>query len=181
MNGIGYQSYKKQRLREGYTSTGMELAGNERYCVYWGRSHQMDHETGVTARSPLKFGRAKFTTALQRGRNQAGADFRIYGEIVVRSNDATKTFETMIAELYRYRRAVGPQGQMELYDFLDDEIPDAILSAARWMNAHYPKDIMEVNVYDADIQVPLWDKKTRQFDPVRINNCRSSALLERRN
>lgn len=156
MRGIGYQAYRNQRINEGLSKSSIEDSGNERYCVYWGRSHQEDHETSIMARGHLKFGRAKFTTALQRGRNQAGADFRIYGEIILDSNRATYDFEHDVKHLLKKNNITGSQGQLELYNFKDDEIKNMITSVIATMKNENYYNIVEANIYLDDFtKIPL--------------------------
>ena len=100
MQGIGYQEARQKRFAEGFTGSNLESKGNEEYLVYFGRAHITDFETGVAARGLMKIGRGKFKTALMRGRNQPGVDFRIYAEIIVATNADThateRTAETIL-------------------------------------------------------------------------------------
>jgi hypothetical protein len=165
MQGIGYQSYRKLRIAEGIPPGSIEFKGYERYCVYWGRSHQIDHESGLVARGPLKFGRGKFTTALQRGRNEGGADFRIYAEIILDSEAATYAVENKISEMMYGRREVGDQGQRELYDILDNEIENTVKISAQLIEDETDFWIHEVNLY-------LNERRSIEFtrDPSKVRS-----------
>lgn len=129
MKGIGYHAYSEfRRINEGHEiSRGQqEKPGNERYIIYFGRAYVKDFETGLVARGPLKIGRGKFATALMRGRNQPGIDFRIYAEIVLDCNDATYACEEILKDVLSHRNIKGPQGQKELYDIKDSELRKAV-------------------------------------------------------
>lgn len=126
MLGIGYQEAKQKRFDEGFARSQIEKRGNEEYLLYFARAHIVDHETGLEARGQLKIGRGKFKTALQRGRNQPGVDFRIYAEVLVESNADTYHIENIVKRVLSYRNVVGSQGQRELYDISDDELYDTV-------------------------------------------------------
>jgi len=147
MQGIGYQEYRKNRLNEGYSASEIESVGNERFLIYFGRAHLVDHETGIEGRGYLKIGRGKFATALMRGRNQPGIDFRIYSEIILESNQATKDIEELIKiHLWQYNKTFS-QGQREMYDISDTDLGskvDHIVSLAKHRTYHV---IREVNHY----------------------------------
>jgi len=124
--GIGYQAVKQLRMNEGYTASQIESVGNEEYILYFGRAHVYDHETGLEARGPLKIGRGKYLSALLRGRNQPGVDFRIYATIVVSTNAETHMIERVAQYLYDDRNIVGSQGQRELYNITDQELTQIV-------------------------------------------------------
>lgn len=148
INGIGYQEYKKmRRINEQLTTTAMEMPGNERYVIYFGRAHVVDFESGVIARGHLKIGRGKFVTALQRGRNQPGIDFRVYGEIVLDSNQATRDAENIIKEALAHRHIVLSQGQQEMYQFKDDEINNVLTTIAEIIESETSHTVIEINLY----------------------------------
>lgn len=155
LNGIGYQENRKLRFEEGIRRGDIEKPGFERFAIYWGRSHVVDHETGIEARGDLKIGRAKFITALQRGRNEGGSDFRIYGEIILESNEATHEFEQCMKILFKDRNKIGRQGQKELYDVNDHEIGDMIRKSAEHMQLNSYHKILEVNLYKDGKKVNL--------------------------
>ena len=121
MLGLGYQEARAQRKSYGYTASNMESKGNEEYLLYFGRAHMTDFETGVAARGLLKVGRGKWKTALMRGRNQPGVDFRIYAEILLNSNDDTHTVEGIVKKHFKDKNIKGSQGQKELYDIKSNE------------------------------------------------------------
>lgn len=124
--GIGYQEARELRLAEGLKKSEIESKGNESYLIYFGRAHLTDFETGMECRGPLKIGRGKFMTALMRGRNQPGIDFRVYAEIKVETNDDTYALESVAKEIFKHRNIIGSQGQRELYDFKDEELYDVV-------------------------------------------------------
>lgn len=129
MKGIGYHGYSEfRKLNEGHQISrgAQERPGNERYIIYFGRAYVQDFETGVLARGPLKIGRGKFASALMRGRNQPGIDFRIYAEIVLDSNEATYICEEIIKDALGHRNIKGKQGQKELYNIKDKELKKTV-------------------------------------------------------
>lgn len=129
--GITYQDYKEERkkLFEGCKSPSQEIEkkGNEEYHVYMGRAHIKDFTTGSESRGFLKVGRGKFATAIQRGRNQPGVDFRLYAMIKFSTNAETWQCERIFKEIMSERNVKGLQGQQELYDFEDAEIKDTVV------------------------------------------------------
>jgi len=120
--GIGYQAVKQLRFDEGYIASNIESVGNEQYLLYFGRPHVYDYETGIEARGLMKIGRGKYLTALLRGRNQPGVDFRIYATIVVSTNAETHMIERVAQDLFKDRNVKGSQGQRELYNISDEEL-----------------------------------------------------------
>lgn len=149
VKGIGYQEYKRMRiLNEGLTATSIEKNGNERFALYFGRSHLYDFETGVLARGHLKIGRAKFITALQRGRNQPGVDFRVYAEIILESNEATHVGEKILEDALSHRHIRLSQGQTEMYRYNDMEISNVVKTIADIIKAETPYQILEVNLFE---------------------------------
>ena len=126
MLGIGYQEAKQKRINEGFARGKIEKRGNEEYLLYFARAHIVDHETGLEARGLLKIGRGKFKTALQRGRNQPGVDFRIYAEVLVESNADTYHIEDIVKRILSNKNIQGSQGQRELYDISDDELYEVV-------------------------------------------------------
>jgi len=149
-NGIGYQDYKEQRkkqfIAEGLPPGKIENTNEEyaEWVIYFGRACIFDFETGKFARAPLKIGRGKFVTAIQRGRNQPGVDFRIYAAIIVTDNRDTKEIENRIKEVYKDRNIPGSQGQRELYDFKDGEIKDLVNT----IRTNYTSVIKKVAFYE---------------------------------
>ena len=148
--GIGYQDARKKRFDEGFSGSGvngLESQGNEEYLIYFGRACVNDFATGVPARGLMKIGRGKFKTALQRGRNQPGIDFRIYAEILLYSNEDTHTVEKLITKSFKDRNVPGSQGQKELYDFTDDELIDVVYTIEEMVKDFTDVEIKEVNFY----------------------------------
>ncbi len=154
ITGIGYQANRTQRMMEGYSGNRMEAAGNERYLVYFGRAHLIDHETGVETRGHMKIGRGKFATAIQRGRNQPGVDFRIYGEIILGSNEATHEVEKLISYELRHKHKEFSQGQSEMYEIEDDELETILDNMATLTRKNHWK-ILELNLYDNDKKISM--------------------------
>ena len=147
MQGIGYQEARKKRLTEGYTGGNLESKGNEEYLLYFGRAHVKDFETGKQARGLLKIGRGKFKTALQRGRNQPGVDFRIYAEILVATNDDTYKIENVAKDILSHKNVPGDQGQKELYDIKDNELFDTVNDVAEVAIDCQNVKVLSINFY----------------------------------
>ena len=162
--GIGYQEYKDMRtLNEGLKSGELEDPGNERFLIYFGRLHLSDHQTGLECRGPLKIGRGKFATALMRGRNQPGGDFRIYGEIIVSENIETEVGEKIIKKKLKHRNIVMSQGQQELYDIEDYELEDIIKEISELINRQC--NVIEVKTFKNGFPVDLsFNKGTSLFE-----------------
>ena len=154
ITGIGYQANRMQRINEGFSGNRMEAAGNERYLLYFGRAHLTDHETGVQTRGHMKIGRGKFSTAIQRGRNQPGVDFRIYGEIILTNNDDTHEVEKIVARALKHKHMHFEQGQSEMYDIRDDELYNTLRDMAKLIKSH-GIEILEVNIYDNDKKISV--------------------------
>jgi hypothetical protein len=125
----------------------MEQSGNERYLIYFGRAHLTDHESGAECRGHLKIGRGKFATALMRGRNQPGIDFRVYAELILRDNQATKDIEDIIKDALAHRNMTFSQGQREMYNIKDDEIETVLTTIADIVRAETDHEILETNYY----------------------------------
>jgi len=148
--GIGYQESRKKRFNEGFSGSGvngLESKGNEEFIIYFGRACVSDHETGVPARGMMKIGRGKFKTALMRGRNQPGIDFRVYAEIILYENEDTHIVEKLIAKTFKDRNMKGSQGQKELYNFTDDELTDVVYTIEEMVKDFTDVEIKEVNFY----------------------------------
>ena len=132
IKGIGYLGYCKERMNEGYTTqqkrdgSGYEQPGQERYVLYFARSHITDFETGVIARGQMKIGQAKYLSAVMRTRNQPGNDFRCYAEVVLTDLQQTFDAEAIVKKLYKGRRIKLTQNQQELYNFKDEELKDVV-------------------------------------------------------
>lgn len=145
--GIGYQEYRQKRIAEGISPSEIESPGNERYLIYFGRAHLYDHESMILSRGFLKIGRGKFATAIQRGRNQPGVDFRIYGEIILDSNEATYSAESILKDALSHRHIEFDQGQDEMYDIKDEELEETIKAIAEIIDSETVYKILEVNTY----------------------------------
>jgi predicted nucleotidyltransferase len=147
--GIGYQEYRKKRvMNENLRYGDIEKTGNERYIIYFGRAHVIDHLSNTEHTGPLKIGRGKFATALMRGRNQPGIDFRIYAEIVLESNEATYAVENLIKSKLGDRNMTLSQNQQECYNITNQELPqivESILDDVKGTMKQYP--ILEVNIF----------------------------------
>ena len=168
MKGIGYHAYSEFRneIENRSISRGrQEQSGNERYIIYFGRAYVDDFETGVTARGPLKIGRGKFASALMRGRNQPGIDFRIFAEIVLDSNDATYACEDIVKDALGHRNIKGKQGQKELYDIKDRELKKTVETIVEIFNSEiYSHKILEVIFFQNDKKYTkkIVNKKTKK-------------------
>ena len=75
MTGIGYKEIKQRRLDEGIPAGKTETPENAEPCIYIGRAHLHDHETGVLARGPVKMGRATHTETIARAFIFVGCDY----------------------------------------------------------------------------------------------------------
>lgn len=123
--GAGWAEIIKERKAAGHEL--LEHSENPEWTIYAARAHVKDHVTGIEARGPLKIGRGKYMNNIQRGRNQSGADFRVYARLILEDNQGTKDIEKYVKTTFADRKFVGPQStQSELYDFSDDEIKDLI-------------------------------------------------------
>lgn len=121
--GYNYHDICNERIAEGVPKNRLEK--DEEHCVYIGRMHITDYETGIIGRGPCKIGRAVYVNAVQRGRNQSGGDFRIYARIIVINKFYTSQIEKYIAKKYNTKKATGPlDNQTELYNFQDHELED---------------------------------------------------------
>ncbi len=147
MSGIGYQEYRKLRINEGYTSSNMESKGNERFLIYFGRAHVTDFESNQPCRSYLKIGRGKFATAIMRGRNQPGIDFRIYAEIILPNDAATYVVEKIIKDALGHRNMKFSQGQKEMYNINDSELLDTVNTIIDIVKAETDYKVLETNFY----------------------------------
>ena len=152
MQGIGYQEARQKRFAEGFTGSNLESKGNEEYLLYFGRAHITDYESGVTARGYMKVGRGKFKTALMRGRNQPGVDFRIYAEIIVKTNAQTHQIEKLAESMLQEKSIKGSQGQKELYDIKDEELFDVVNDIAEVARDSNSIDVVEFNFYNNNNQ-----------------------------
>jgi len=147
MIGLGYLDYCQKRIDEGLstqqtkTGFGFEDPGQERFVVYFARTHIIDHQTGIEARGLLKIGRAKFATALQRSRNQPGCDFRIYAEIVCETNNQIKELEKKVEKFLIDKHVELTQNQRELYDIKDDELRPTIKAILNHVYYFEPKEV----------------------------------------
>lgn len=163
MKGIGYQGYPEfRKLNEGHRicKSNQEENGNERYVIYFGRVYVKDFETGIVARGPLKIGRGKFVSAIMRGRNQSGADFRIFAEIVLDSNKATFVCEKILKDALSHRNIEGTQGQSELYDIKDREVKQTVDTIV---------SIFQSEVVSHDILEVVYFRTDKKFD-VKVYN-----------
>ncbi len=148
--GIGYQEARKKRFDEGFAGSGkngLESKGNEEFVIYFGRACLNDFESDILARGLLKIGRGKFKTALQRGRNQPGIDFRVYAEILLYNNEDTHTVEKLLTKSFKDRNVPGSQGQRELYNFTDDELVDVVYTIEELVGDFTDVAIKEINFY----------------------------------
>ena len=155
MKGIGYQEYKRKRMNEGLIASHIEDPGNERFLIYFGRAHLSDFESGIACRGHLKIGRGKFATAIQRGRNQSGIDFRIYAEIILGNNEATHVAEAKIKDALSHKHMTFSQGQDEMYNIKDEELEMVVATMAEIIDSETHYDILEVVTYLDNIKSKL--------------------------
>jgi len=146
IKGIGYLEYCRERMNEGYTTqqkkdgTGYEQPGQERYVLYFARSHVEDFESGVIARGHMKVGQAKYLSAVMRTRNQPGNDFRCYAEVVLHNLEQTFDAEALVKKIYKDRRIKLTQNQQELYNFNDSELSEIVYNVVDKLGIE-PKEV----------------------------------------
>ena len=146
IKGIGYLEYCRERMNEGYTTqqkkdgTGYEQPGQERYVLYFARSHVEDFESGVIARGHMKVGQAKYLSAVMRTRNQPGNDFRCYAEVVLHNLEQTFDAEALVKKIYKDRRIKLTQNQQELYNFNDSELSELVYNVVNKLGVE-PKEV----------------------------------------
>jgi len=146
IKGIGYLEYCRERMNEGYTTqqkkdgTGYEQPGQERYVLYFARSHVEDFESGVIARGHMKVGQAKYLSAVMRTRNQPGNDFRCYAEVVLHNLEQTFDAEALVKKIYKDRRIKLTQNQQELYNFNDSELSEIVYNVVNKLGIE-PKEV----------------------------------------
>jgi hypothetical protein len=164
MQGIGYQEARKKRFNKGFTGSNLESKGNEEYLLYFGRAHITDFESGVAARGKLKVGRGKFKTALMRGRNQPGVDFRIYAEIIVSTNAETYQIEKLAENILKDRSVKGSQGQKELYNIKDNELFNIVNDIAEVAKDCGNIKVQEINFYHDNKVTTYFLENTNIFE-----------------
>ena len=146
IKGIGYLEYCRERMNEGYTTqqkkdgTGYEQPGQERYVLYFARSHVEDFESGVIAGGHMKVGQAKYLSAVMRTRNQPGNDFRCYAEVVLHNLEQTFDAEALVKKIYKDRRIKLTQNQQELYSFNDAELSEVVYNVVNKLGVE-PKEV----------------------------------------
>lgn len=143
--GAGWEDIINERLTAGHTL--LENADNPEWTIYAARAHVVDHVTGNESRGPLKIGRGKYMNNIQRGRNQSGADFRVYARLILEDNQGTKDIEKYVKTKFADRKFIGPQKtQSELYDFKDEEIKDLIKDIETFANTNNVK-VKDIKIY----------------------------------
>jgi hypothetical protein len=147
MTGVGNREYTKILVEEGHKKSTLEAKGNERYLIYFGRAHLEDVDTGFVSRGHMKIGRGKFMTALMRGRNQPGVDFRVYAEMIVETNEDTHAAEKYIKAALRDKNVKMSQGQQELYRIPDSELLDVVTHVSSYIKSRKIATIKEINSY----------------------------------
>jgi hypothetical protein len=121
MNGAGHADYCNIRIsREGLARGKLELV--HRYVIYFARQYVTDYLTGTVSGAHLKIGQSTLFNSLQRGRNQAGGDFRILAELCFQSADAAKQAEKYAHYLFMNDQVRGPQNQQELFNIHDQDV-----------------------------------------------------------
>lgn len=125
MNGAGHDDYCNiRRSREGLTVK--ELEETHRYVVYFARQYLTCHVTGYVSSAHCKVGQSTLFNALQRGRNQAGGDFRILAELCFKDAKSAKKAEEYAHKLFMNRNVKGPQNQTELFDIPDNLVKKCV-------------------------------------------------------
>lgn len=121
MQGAGHDDYCKIRLhREGLARS--ELETQHRNVVYFARQYVKDHVTQHVAAAHCKIGQSTIFNVLQRGRNQAGGDFRILAELCFADAQSARKAESFAQFLFLNQQVKGPQNQTELYHILDEQV-----------------------------------------------------------
>ena len=133
-----------------------EIFGKDNdFCLYAGRMHTVDHQdANIVARGILKLGRGKALNPIQRGRGQGGSNFKIYGKIQLHNNADTWTGEKTIKKICRHRNVLGDEGQMELYDYKDEEIKDVILEISNSLCFDSDIDIVSSMLFYSETDKP---------------------------
>ncbi len=161
--GIGYQDYIQKRIDNkeyNFCDRHLEAKGNERYLIYFGRAHVSDFETGIQVREHLKIGRGKFASAVMRGRNQCGIDFRIYIELILKYDKDTRIAEGIIKEMLEHRNIkTCSQGQTELYNIKDSELKKTVMTIVDVLKSETTMPILEINNYYDDEILLMSNKK----------------------
>jgi|DEB0MinimDraft_10_1074344.scaffolds.fasta_scaffold121673_2 hypothetical protein len=125
------------------------------FCLYAGRMHTVDHQDpNIVARGILKLGRGKALNPIQRGRGQGGSNFKVYGKIQLHNNDDTWIGERTIKKICHHRNVPGDEGQMELYDYKDEEIKDVILEISCSLRFDSDIDIVSSMLFYNDTDEP---------------------------
>jgi predicted ATPase len=121
MNGAGHADYCNIRIsREGLSRAELEKV--HRNVVYFARQYVCDYRTGAVSAAYLKIGQSTLFNSLQRGRNQAGGDFRILAELCFKSSDDAKLAEKNAQHLFQNQQVKGTQNQKELFLIHDEEV-----------------------------------------------------------
>ncbi len=150
MMGVGHDDYCKIRLhREGLFKAQLEKT--HRYVVYFGRLYVKDHVTGQVSGGYLKIGQSTIFNVLQRGRNQAGGDFRILAELCFADAKSAQTAEQHAHYVFMNMSIAGPQNQTELYNIQNDQVLDCV------------KQLRDYCTVDSDRPLPLME--TLMFAP----------------
>ena len=125
MKGAGHDDYCKIRLhREGLSRNQLEKT--HRYVVYFARQYVKDHVTGHVSGAHLKIGQSTIFNVLQRGRNQAGGDFRILAELCFETAESARTAEDHAKHIFLDQGIKGPQNQTELYNIRDEQVASCV-------------------------------------------------------
>lgn len=155
---IGYADYCELRSKdENLKKSDLEKDQNPRWCIYFGRSHVIDFETGILARGPLKVGKAKYANTLIRGRSQDGSNFRLYAEIVLESETALLDADKIIKTYFLDWNIPGEENQTELYNIKDSEIPNFIKFASELILNKTGHNITRINDFTnkSSINIPI--------------------------
>lgn len=122
MTGAGHDDYCKIRLHRERLSKN-QLEKTHRYVVYFARQYVKDHLSSHVSGAHLKIGQSTIFNVLQRGRNQAGGDFRILAALCFEDAESACTAEDHAKHIFLDHGIRGPQNQTELFNICDQQVP----------------------------------------------------------
>ncbi len=151
MQGAGHDDYCKIRLhREGLFKSQLEKT--HRNVVYFARQYVIDHVHGHVSGAYLKIGQSTIFNVLQRGRNQAGGDFRILAELCFADAQSARQAEQIAQYIFMNQGVQGPQNQTELFNILDHEVPACVKQLKDYctVDSDQPLPLIEALLFGAD-------------------------------
>lgn len=156
MKGAGHDDYCKIRLhREGLFKNQLEKT--HRNVVYFARQYVQDHVNGTVSGAYLKIGQSTMFNVLQRGRNQAGGDFRILAELCFATAQSARQAEEYAHYIFMDKGIQGPQNQTELFNILDHEVPACVKQLKEYctVDSDQPLPLLEALLFDSNMQYQL--------------------------